>query len=496
MSQTPIVSRNGASPNGKSPTSAEKNGTTVNIADRLSERGRAAYEKCRNDPVKTNKKLKPPPKLELLRPAVPDMFADQRNLAQFIAALSHPSPERDAWFASLGALPDTLATRLCIEQSRALIAEVDAAQREGNSSEWLDKSARDEIPLVEGLNTRRLSEVTEEEVWWLWNQRIPRRKLTIISGDPDMGKTWIILDAMARVTTGQAMPDGAPNPFSGERRDVLWASDEDDDEDVITKRFRMLGGDMTRFHSVWRMNAPDKDEVKLEEQPFDLSQSKHLEYLDKWLAEHPLVAMVGLDPLLGFIGSIDARDTAGMRGLLSPLRNLAFKHGVAIVAANHLTKHGDKSALYRSQGNIALVAASRSAWIVTKDPGQPKARRLFLEVKGNLREDAPGGLAYRIGREYNGISWEQGRIETTADEALQSQQKDDRAPKLTEAKDFWRDLLKNGPVSAKAVYDAACAHGVSERTLQTASKELAIKPQKVDGKAGCWEWSLPSKDAS
>src|SRR5262249_5375463 len=57
-----------------------------------------------------------------------------------------------------------------------------------------------------------LSEVTPERVQWLWEGRLPRGKVVIVEGRPDEGKTTVVLDLAARVSTG------APFPFETARR--------------------------------------------------------------------------------------------------------------------------------------------------------------------------------------------------------------------------------------------------------------------------------------
>src|SRR4029450_1907143 len=92
-------------------------------------------------------------------------------------------------------------------------------------SERAEKAERSELPYslqlpvqysegaketasVEGLNTIRLSDVQAREVDWIWPQRIPLGKFTLLSGDPGLGKTWLVLDIIARLTTGRDFPDG------------------------------------------------------------------------------------------------------------------------------------------------------------------------------------------------------------------------------------------------------------------------------------------------
>jgi hypothetical protein len=47
-----------------------------------------------------------------------------------------------------------------------------------------------------------LSEVMPKPVEWLWNPYIPLGKLTILEGDPEVGRTWIGPIIMSSATTG------------------------------------------------------------------------------------------------------------------------------------------------------------------------------------------------------------------------------------------------------------------------------------------------------
>src|SRR5213082_2214247 len=87
------------------------------------------------------------------------------------------------------------------------------------------KKARKAPPIVSPseLGTS-LSDIQELQLDWLWDKRILRGKLTLLDGDPDLGKSLITLDLAARVTTGQPMPDGSP----GITGNVILIAPEDD----------------------------------------------------------------------------------------------------------------------------------------------------------------------------------------------------------------------------------------------------------------------------
>ena len=51
-----------------------------------------------------------------------------------------------------------------------------------------------------------LINVGPEKVSWLWRGYIPRGKLTMLDGDPKVGKSTVMLDVAAHVSTGRALP--------------------------------------------------------------------------------------------------------------------------------------------------------------------------------------------------------------------------------------------------------------------------------------------------
>jgi transcriptional regulator with AAA-type ATPase domain len=51
-----------------------------------------------------------------------------------------------------------------------------------------------------------LSEIETQQLTWLWENRIPQGKITLLEGDPGMGKSLLALDIAAHVSTGRPMP--------------------------------------------------------------------------------------------------------------------------------------------------------------------------------------------------------------------------------------------------------------------------------------------------
>ena len=92
----------------------------------------------------------------------------------------------------------------------------------------------------------KLADVTPEPVRWLWPGRIPLGKLSILDGDPGLGKSLITLDLAARVSAGRPMPDGTLPDLDGPAGVVLLTA-EDDPADTIRPRLDAAGADCSRI---------------------------------------------------------------------------------------------------------------------------------------------------------------------------------------------------------------------------------------------------------
>src|SRR5947209_1514424 len=91
-----------------------------------------------------------------------------------------------------------------------------------------------------------LSDFQTQPLCWLWPGRIPLHILTILEGEPGLGKSLFTLDLAARVTTGQPMPDGSP----GIQGSVVLIAPKDAIHEAIKPRIEAAGGDPSRIHLI------------------------------------------------------------------------------------------------------------------------------------------------------------------------------------------------------------------------------------------------------
>ncbi len=96
------------------------------------------------------------------------------------------------------------------------------------------------------VSIRSFANLEPEDLRWLWPSRVPYGKLSLLVGDPQMGKSWVSLDLAARTSIGGWLPDGV-DVQSG---DVLLLSAEDGAADTIQPRLEAQGADLKRVHHI------------------------------------------------------------------------------------------------------------------------------------------------------------------------------------------------------------------------------------------------------
>src|SRR5205807_5387801 len=98
-----------------------------------------------------------------------------------------------------------------------------------------------------------LDEVQTSAARWLWRGWIPLGKLTVLDGDPGLGKSTLLLDLAARVTRGLAMPDGSTGMSGG----VTLLTAEDSLGDTVRPRLEAAGADLARVRSLSAVGDAD-----------------------------------------------------------------------------------------------------------------------------------------------------------------------------------------------------------------------------------------------
>jgi hypothetical protein len=332
---------------------------------------------------------------------------------------------------------------------------------------------------------------------WLWPGRFARGKFGLIAGLPDMGKGQIAAFIVAAITNAVALPCDEGSAPQG---NVIWFNAEDGASDTLKPRLIAAGADVTRVHVVNGARVGGKDKT------FNLVTD--LQLLRKAIERIGNVVAIIIDPVSAYIGvgKVDGRSAADVRGILTPLKDMAEELHVAVIGIAHFNKKDDvKSALLRVSDSIAWVAAARHVYAVVDDP-EDKNSKLFLKAKNNLAPDKKA-LRYGMGVKKVGhdakldvdidapfIVWHPQHVEITANEAMQAA---GGHTAKREAKEFLLERLEAGPAKRDVVVEEAKEEGIAFATLKRAKKDLGVKSSKERGKIdGEWLWELPKKTTS
>jgi putative DNA primase/helicase len=238
------------------------------------------------------------------------------------------------------------------------------------------------------VDLMRASDVEPQKLAGVWNHRFYRGKLSLVAGEPGLGKSLIAIHMAATVSTGGAWPNGKG---TARRGDVIYISAEDSAADTIRPRLEAAGADLRRVHLIETV----KD--ALGPRPFSLLAD--LDRLDQWLQGIRKPRLVIIDPLNACLSATDGRpfnanSVPQVRALLGRLEAIAIKHGVAIVGVTHFTKAKSGSTLSRVTGSFAFGAVAKSVFTVVRKTNDPN-QRIFAPAKNNLGRDVDA-LAFQI----------------------------------------------------------------------------------------------------
>ena len=206
------------------------------------------------------------------------------------------------------------------------------------------------------LQMIKMSEIQSQEVSWLWFPFIPYGKLTIVQGDPGDGKTTLVLNIAAKLSTGEGLDSEMK---LAEPLNVIYQTAEDGLADTVKPRLELAGADCENISVI--------DE-----------SIKSLSMIDERLEEAIIrtkAKMLILDPIQAYLGGgMDMNRANEARDMTKKLATLAEKYQCAIVLVGHMNKAAGNKAAYRGMGSIDFFAVARSVLLVGRVEGEANIR--------------------------------------------------------------------------------------------------------------------------
>ncbi|PWT80373.1 MAG: hypothetical protein C5B58_11765 [Acidobacteria bacterium] len=384
------------------------------------------------------------------------------------------------------------------------VSNDDAAKENGKANGKADgKTAEGMTMKGDTLQSVRANTMDIEDYEWLWPGRFALKKIGLIVGMPDEGKSLLLSDIVARITRGAEWPCNEGQSLIG---NVAMLSAEDDIADTIVPRLIAANADLERVHILKMVRTGTIERM------FNLVTD--LALLRQKVEEIGDVRMVTVDPLTAYlgVGKVDSFRATDVRAILSPLKEFAETMRISVLGVMHFNKKTDvTNIMLRVSDSLAYSAASRHVYGIVGDPGNH--RRLFVKGKGNLAKFEQPTLAFgidvrEVGTDHRTselihrpfVVWHDEPVDITATEALSAVANNKSPNARDHAKNFFKTLFRdsgNEPIPSTEVYEAARENGISKRTLERVRKDLGIEVRRdgpiSDKGAKGWRWHPPTK---
>ena len=328
-------------------------------------------------------------------------------------------------------------------------------------------SIKSKKSIPQPLRGRRLSEIPSREISWLWQARIARQSLTILTGRTSVGKSWVLCDAVTRLSNGRKL-DGDPQEQTPVQ--TAWIGAEDAPDAILRPRLESMGADLSCIHI---LDVPG-DVISLRED---------LRRIQTYVTENDC-GLVILDPLNAFMPRVDTYRDAEIRQVLGPIAQMAEETNAAVVAIVHQNK-GAVDEVDGVNGSVAYGAAARCILSVKK-PDQDGDRRVLAVLKNNYvaERDKPRPQTFTLdgGFRWRGLS---------TDDDLNAKEPGRPADQRDKGKELLREWLQYEPLPSTVIEHMAEGYELSMNTMKRAKKELGVQSfQTPEG----WFWRLPVLD--
>lgn len=326
-----------------------------------------------------------------------------------------------------------------------------------------------------------LDEVEEEEIDWIWYPYIARGELSILEGDPGVGKSYLAQMVCASIADGRRLP--SPKRMPVVQGKIAYFDMENSAGSVTKKRLSTNG--LKNFDYFYQ-----------EEEPFSIDDEDTVEEVENAIERFKPTVVV-FDTLNTYIGKANTHNSAESQQAFSWFRSIAKRYNCSVIVLRHLTKGTrDGKALYRGQGSIAFAGLARVVMSVGLMPDDPDTRVMAV-TKINVTRP-PKALTYTITelpdtmKERDRSKFEWGEyVDISADDLIAAPPPVKGPNEREEAKKFLEDILSKGPVELKKIEQTCEARSINIRTVYRAADTLGVKRSSTGfGKEKRSMWSL------
>lgn len=341
----------------------------------------------------------------------------------------------------------------------------DKRHRKSDDEESHEEKVRNNFIKFESMD-----DVVEEKLDFLWKPYLARGEVTILEGDPGLGKSYLAQMVAGSIATGRRIP----SPYKGQPK-ITGSTiyfDMENSAGTVTKP-RLTQNGFTNFQGNYHVV----------QQPFSVDDEEALDFIYEEM-EKIKPSLVVFDTLNTYIGRADTHKASEVAQAFGIFMQIAKDFNCAVLVLRHLTK-GSGPAIYRGQGSVSFGGLARVVMVVGVDPEDTDTRVMAI-VKMNFAKP-PQALEFRIEERKKGASefiWGQ-HVNLSAQEILdasaQARQEGKQGQGIQDAMEFLESTITGAAVEVGKLYRMAEKRSISAKMLDRAASKMNIQ-KKVKGR--------------
>lgn len=307
-----------------------------------------------------------------------------------------------------------------------------------------------------------MAKVQRVNLDFLWEPYLARGEVSILEGDPGLGKSYLAMMVSAMISTGQRIPTFKRGlPVS--QGSVVYFDLENSAGSVTKPRLEDNGfTDLNDYY-------PIEEGFSIDDEDAIAEIYEHLEVIKP--------SLLVFDTLNTYIGRADAHKAAEVTQAMGVFKKLAKDFNCAVLVLRHLTK-GTGSAMYRGQGSIAFSGSARVVMSVGVDPNDTETRVMCV-TKINFAK-APPGLAFRIDEKPKGKSafvWG-GFVNYSAQEVLDAasnaRAEGKQGTHMQDAMEFLEATITGAAIEMSKLFRMAEKRSINVQMLERAATKMGV----------------------
>lgn len=211
--------------------------------------------------------------------------------------------------------------------------------------------------------------VERRNIDWLVPGMLARKELTIVEGDPGLGKSYLVQVISGLICDGKPIP--VLDHYKPPCGNVAYFDTENTGDTVTKARLEENG--------VVNLNRYFQGE-----EAFTIDDEERWQLVVDRLSELK-PELVVFDTINTYIGSTDTYRSSETQQAMGFFKYIATSLNCAVILLRHLTKGGGQRAIYRGQGSIAFTGAARIVATVGSVPDDDTENiRVVACTKNNL----------------------------------------------------------------------------------------------------------------